>query len=270
MSTGVKSRAVYENLDTSFVNLGALLHYLRRRGFTGRVHVRLDQYEAEVFLQGSNVPRAREVDHSSGRSAEGEEAMQRLLVRATEGGGLINVYEGRHEEMLAASEMELQNSRRKPDVAVNRNVQREEDEDAPLDQLQEEIEWHDLLRISGELVAAVERAGLAIGSDFTEIFRAARVELADDYTFLDPSLGRFRYAHGVAHLQSRPSVKEYVAGLGACLRRTVEGFAQGPRAGAVRERVALELAVLARRRRAQLSRFHLDEQLDRVAGTRVL
>ena len=38
----------------------------------------------------------------------------------------------------------------------------------------------------------------------------------------------------------------------------------------VRERVALELAVLARRRESALARFQLLQQLDRIAGTRVV
>jgi hypothetical protein len=54
------------------------------------------------------------------------------------------------------------------------------------------------------------------------------------------------------------------------LRRVVGKISTGPRAPGVRERVALELAVLARRRQSQLANFGFTQQLDRIAGTRVL
>src|SRR5713226_8674933 len=49
MSSQSNSRVLYENLDTSFVNLWALLRYLSQRAFVGRVHVELKDYTADVF-----------------------------------------------------------------------------------------------------------------------------------------------------------------------------------------------------------------------------
>src|SRR5207249_8174916 len=118
--------------------------------------------------------RVREVDHAAGRRAEGEAAMRRLLVRATEGGGLISVYEGRHEEM----QEERPPATTTTTTAPASREAGEETADEARDQLQEEIEWQDLLRISGELVAAVERAALSMGADFAAFFREARLELA--------------------------------------------------------------------------------------------
>ena len=54
------------------------------------------------------------------------------------------------------------------------------------------------------------------------------------------------------------------------MRRVVNKLARGPRGGSMRERVALELAVTARRRQADLKRYGLTPLLDRIAGTRVL
>src|SRR5918999_5784363 len=94
-----KSRPVHENLDTAYVNLAALIHYLRQRDFQGHVHVLLDEYEADIFLSVGEKPGIRETDHATGRTDEGEAALQRLLVRAREPGGLVSVYEGSREEM---------------------------------------------------------------------------------------------------------------------------------------------------------------------------
>jgi hypothetical protein len=89
----MKNRLFYENLDTSFVNLAALVRYLRARRFNGSVSVELGEYEGEIILTSENEVQARERDYVSGRVAEGDEAFQRLLIRAREPGGKINVFQ---------------------------------------------------------------------------------------------------------------------------------------------------------------------------------
>lgn len=255
-----KSRPVYEHLDTAFVNLAALLRYLQQRAFVGRIHVVLDEYEADVLLEAGGASRVREIDYTTGRRSEGADALPRLLVRAREPGGLISVYEGTDEETAGAS---LAPDTEADEAARDANVSAEQ-------LTPEEMEWRDLLRASGEVIAAVERALLSAQADFAGIFRAARLELADDFPFLDPSTRRFDYTHATVRLHARPGIKVYVAGLSECLRRAVQKAAQGGHSERLRERVALELAVLARRRQTQLARFNLTQQFDRIAGTRVL
>src|ERR1041384_4335150 len=94
-------RVVYENLDTAFVNLPALLRYLQQRDFTGRVHVELDEYDGDIYLVAREGLEARERDHATGREDAGEAALQRLLVRARDEGGLGSVYEYRSEEQTS-------------------------------------------------------------------------------------------------------------------------------------------------------------------------
>lgn len=89
----MKNRPLHENLDTSFVNLSALLRYLRRRQFVGSIRVELSGYEADIVLNKENQMNVREYDRIAGRIAEGEEALQRLLIRAREPGGIIHVYQ---------------------------------------------------------------------------------------------------------------------------------------------------------------------------------
>jgi hypothetical protein len=89
----MKSRPIHQNLDTSFVNLSALVKYLRRRQFVGCVKIQLNGYQAEIHLKEDNQLSVREHDKISGRIADGEEAFQRLLIRAREPGGSINVYQ---------------------------------------------------------------------------------------------------------------------------------------------------------------------------------
>ena len=253
-----KTRIVHENLDTAFVNLAALVRYLQGREFSGRVHVELDEYDADVFLNANEKPRVREKDHATGRQAEGEDALQRLFVRAREPGGLVSVYENKGVETSDEDSASVTDS-----AAVESVTEGASGSDEESDRI-------DLVRLSGELIATIERAGLSAGADFVNIFRAVRIEMADDYSFLDPSAGRFEYGNGTVRLRASPSASAYVAGVSEAMRRVVDRIATGPRRATVRERVALELAVLARRRQSQLAKFKFTPQLDRIAGTRVL
>ncbi len=94
----MKTRPIYENLDTSFANLSALLRYLRRRQFFGRVTIQIGDFEAEIILDDQNQLRVREFDKAAGRIAEGDDALQRVLIRAREPNGIINVYQTIAEE----------------------------------------------------------------------------------------------------------------------------------------------------------------------------
>ena len=93
----MENRPIHENLDTSFVNLSALIKYLRRRRFVGSIRVEVTGYEADVALTAAGELRVREHDRIAGRISEGEEALQRLLIRAREPGGNINVYQETEE-----------------------------------------------------------------------------------------------------------------------------------------------------------------------------
>lgn len=298
------SRILYENLDTSFVNLWALLRYLMQLGLVGRVHVELADYTADVFLTGSSTPMVHEIDHATGRDTLEEAALHRLVVRSREPGGKITVYEGEDEASKEATQpsvsetpvSEIPSSAAEPWAAATSAASPDLDRESftvpdaaavmsppvlqsagrkMIDSLtkgtsQKKGDWSDLVEISGELIATVERAAVGVAADFTSLFQAVRLELADDYTFLDPSVNRFSYAESTVKISAKPGAGPYVAGICESLRRVVDKIAVGERGGRVRERVALELATLARKRREPLTRFNLDMQLDRIAGTRVL
>lgn len=247
---GSKNLTVYENLDTSFVNLGALLRYLQQRDFSGRVVVDMGDYRAEVRLRMAERPLCRELDTVTGREGTGEAAMQRLLVRSLDAGGRISVYGEGAEE---------------PEDEPPAHVA---EDDSHLSD--EERDFQGMLRAGADLVAAIERAAQSTGANFSILFRLARMELADDYSFLDPNAGLFEYANNEIELHANPSQRAFVSGLCEALRRVVERLAQGTRATSLRERIALELAVVARRRGPQLKHFGFISQLDRIAGTRVI
>ena len=257
----IQSRPLHENLDTAYVNLAALLRYLRTHAFVGRVHVELEEYEADVFLDGESAPHVLEMNHAAGREAVGEAALQRLLVRANDPGGQISIYPSAYEE---AATTDRAHAHARTNAAAKRAA---EDERAPETEV---LGWPELLRLSGDLIAAIERSTLSFGADFAAMFHAARLELADDFSFLDPASQNFHYAHGVVRLQAQPDINAYISSISETLRRVVDRLAAKERGRSVRERVALELAVLARRRETIMRHFKLMPHLDRIAGTKVL
>jgi hypothetical protein len=288
MSSESKSRALYENLDTSFVNLWALLRHLSQRAFVGRVHVEMDDYSADVFLTGSNTPLVHEVDRAAGTEVLEEAAMHRLVLRARETPGTISVFEGADEAVAvrtvepAAKTERLESTAAADQLSVTppsaASLPGESHDSSGVSlsaapvatETEEMVEWPDVVKVSGELIGSVERALNGANSDFTTLFRATRLELADDYTFLDPTSGSLEYSNSMATVREELPVSAYVAGLSEALRRVVDKSAMGDRARRVRERVALDLSLVARKRREVLRRSGFQAQLDRIAGTKVI
>jgi len=257
-----------ETLDTSFVNLGALIRHLRQRNFVGRVKVALEDYEADVFLSGAEEPSIWEKNHATGRGAQGKEAMDRLLVRARDPGGLITIYQGEeagsveeslHAEGETSATREIRESPRLGGTSATGGV---------MSPLTVETDWDELLAASGQLIAAVERAVESVNEDFADYFRSALIAIGDDYPFLDPTAGVFQYTDAKAQLLEYPDARVYISSLSESLRRVVSELVAGRAGARFQERVAVELAVVARRKGNAFAEF--TPLLDRIAGTRVL
>ncbi len=111
----MKSQNIHRDLDTSFVNLSALIKYLRRRRFVGSIKVELKSYEANIEFTKENKLKVHERDELSGRIFEGEEALQRILIRTRKPGGNINVYQLLEEiRAVPTSNAQVRNTVRKP------------------------------------------------------------------------------------------------------------------------------------------------------------
>jgi hypothetical protein len=304
MDADSKSKPLHENLDTTFVNLWSLLRSLTQKGFIGRVHVESTDYSADVFMNGSASPLVHEIDRAAGTETLEEAALHRLVLRAREAPGTISVFEGADEAAVVPtlasksetpagaaplpiedrsdrqSEVPFSLEQRAisevPPVAVVESSQPAKEfrrSEKPVEEIYPAgsyNDWPAILATTGELIGAIERGINASGGDFDSLFTAARVDLADDYSFLDPFAQIFMYGSGVATLNHPPAVKIFVSALGEALRRTIDRAAVGERARRIRERVALEMLAVARKHSEVLERSGLQAQLDRIAGTRVM
>jgi hypothetical protein len=125
----------------------------------------------------------------------------------------------------------------------------------------------DVVAVASKLIAAVERAAIIEGFDFSVAFNAARVEFGDDYPFIDPTSSDFEYEAGVVKLEAPPQQSIFEHGVVAVLRKTVDSLARKADATRFRELVAAEFAVVARSVEIPEG---FKKQLDRIAGTCVL
>jgi hypothetical protein len=270
----VPSRALYQDLDTSFVNLWGLLRYLSQRSFVGRVHVELNNYSADVFLDGAETPLVHEIDSVAGTDVVEEAALHRLVLRVRESAGKISVHEGADEAVAphrqavagivlpAATPESMRSSDVKDDeAATETTVAHESPPTADKDQI---------IKLSGQLIAAVEQAATSQGANFAGLFQQARVALGDDYTFMDPMNGSLHYENSWVTIKGGDVPQGFVAGLSEGLRRVVDQIATGERPRKTRERVALELARVARKNAEAMAASGFKEQLDRIAGTKVI
>ncbi len=249
---------VYENLDTAYINLAALIRYLEGRDFKGFIHVELDEYEGDIFMRGGVETRARERNHATGNVSEGAAALQRLLIRARDAGGLVSIYEGEPEE--------AERRGRATGSAIGTATPGGSQELSP-----EEAERRELVHLSGELMAAVERAVKVAGGDFEAALLAARLGLTEDFPFLEPHARRFEYEDGTVRLHASPSTGLYVSGINEVLRRIVERVATTEQKIGVRKDVVRELSSLVRRRQTALARFKFTrQQFERIAGMKLL
>jgi hypothetical protein len=278
MSTeNVPSRVLYQDLDTSFVNLWGLLRYLSQRSFIGRVHVELTDYSADVFLDGRETPLVHEIDRAAGTDVVEEAALHRLVLRVRESAGKISVHEGEAEavapQLQPSPESGQTLSAATPEAMRSSDANDDEDAATETTLLRESTPTPDATQtiiLGGELIAAIEHAANAQGANFAELFQQSRVALGDDYTFLDPMSASIRYENSSLSIQGGTLPQGFVAGMSEALRRVVDRFATGDRARRTRERVALELARVARKNGDAIATSGFKEQLDRIAGTKVM
>jgi hypothetical protein len=267
----------FDTLNTSFVSLPALLRHLRQTNFIGRMHVVLDQYEADIFLYGADSPSVWESDHAAGRESQGEAAMQRLLVRSREPGGVITLFEGAitSSEPVAEVEAHVETAEIAPvetaEIAPLETAAPGSEPEQWLNEAPESTGPSDLAEViaaSAEVIAAVERAIDSPTTNFDELFYLARVEIGDDYPFLDPTVGGFEYAQGKVTLEAKPAPGTFAQGVSESLKRVVNRVASGKEEASFRERVAMELALAMRQLPNGLGPFM--NHLDKIAGMRVV
>jgi hypothetical protein len=267
----MKIRPIYENLDTSFVNLSALLEYLRARRFVGRVRVEMKDYEAVIALLENDRTAAREHDFTAGQKTEGEEALQKILRRAQQPGGTIHVFQtlenGRRQihspqngKILPPAESPQATSADFPFQLSNRVEARAKRTNHSPD------EWRLLLRLTAELLGTIDKTLAAANLDFAAAFKKACAEIADDYPFLNPAAGTFAYGDGKITVRGAANYRIFAAAINEAVRRILGKLGAKPKFYAVHRETAQKILALIHQRRPLYDRFFITPQLEKTLG----
>lgn len=297
----MKNRPIHENLDTSFVNLSALVKYLRRRQFVGNVRVELSGYDADIDLTAENQINVREQDRITGRIGEGEEALQRILIRAREPGGIIHVYQKVEETENSVVEKKEQtdeanglNIQKTPNPPVQNETAKIISSDKPpiaetlpkaglkLPKFpfkltnrvenkakQSEIspqEWQTLLDLTAEILNTVDKTLAESNLDFPAAFEKARLEISEDYPFLNPASGIFDYKNGKTSMSEQISATLFVVSINETLRRIFEKLGNNPKLAEVHRAVMQRIIALIRQRKPLYDKFSITPELEKIVG----
>jgi hypothetical protein len=284
----MNNRPLYENLDTAFVNLSALIKYLHRREFVGRIRVELNSYEADIFLNENGKIGVREHDKISGKKAEGEEIFQRLLIRAREPGGTIHVYQTVEEKEFtpvkaensnghksaqngtAAATAKIADAPAKSESAVHHpkfpfDLSNRMETKARQAQLSDK-DWENLLELTGELLVLIDKTLAEAKLDFKLAFSKARSEISADYPFLHPAAGVFEYAEGKVVMHEPIHGKLFTAGILESLRRILDKLGANPKFTGIHRATTHKILALINYRQAVYDKYALSTQLKKILG----
>ncbi len=281
----MKKYLIHKNLNTSFVNLPALVRHLRSLQFSGSIHVELSSYEADIEFTGLNTMRACEQDHNAGRISHGEHALQRILIRAKEPGGLIHVYQDLASKPIkkifvdrsiiaGANSMVSDTSdiRARRFANTNAVLKRSTEKliEPPIPRpdlvLEEPENWSELLSLVSELLNTVDETLTRSNFNFTDAFRNACEFVSPEHPFLDPNSDVFSYSAGFINIGQRLPSKDLTAGIVIALGRVVERLREDSYFGNVYHQTMHRLRVLANLRKLQFEKFAITNQLERVIG----
>lgn len=274
---------IHKNLSTSFVNLAALVRHLRGVQFVGTVEIELSSYEAEIEFSENGALKAREQDHIAGRLSFGEDALQRIMIRAKEHGGTINVYKNGTEkrESPVFVDKKIAEGARKMSLgdAASARTDKMEDflsrasfADAPIPKPAtgfdaDSVEnWTELVGLVSEVIQTVEESMAKGNLNFAEAFRNACGFISFDYPFLDPDTDIFSYADGYITLRRKMIARDLIGGVMAALARMMERLREDPYYGNLCHLTMHRLRVLANRRRLQFDVFGLGKELQKITG----
>lgn len=216
----MKKQPIHQNLNTSFVNLGALVRYLRGLQFVGSIRVELSSYEADIVFTESKAVRAREYDHIAGRISHGEHALQRILIRSKEPHGRIHVYKavdgyaGRDDGSVFVDKSIVTNAR---EMAASQGgtVVYQPGQEIVLNG--QDTERALVLAALSDVLRLVDES-LATGKlSFTAAFRVACHDIAAEFPFLQ-GRNALEYRNGEIFLGTDADTKQVASAIFAALK----------------------------------------------------
>ncbi len=297
----MKKYPIHENLNTSFVNLKALVEFLRDLQFVGCVHIELSSYEADITFTPANLMLASEYDHIAGRISHGEDALRRVFVRAKEPCGRIHVYQATAEhpgdvfetiyvDETIAADARLTTSGRGDTPANhlhNGNVQFQPsmpvmingmtfpgtDPEPLLPDLPFALskdggsvftsleEWNELLDLTSELLRTIDESLDKANFEFALAFENACSLISDSYPFIDPEINGFTYQNGWISISEQVPPEFFVGGITEALKRIFTRLSEEPSFSRVYRFTIIRLRLLVNRQKENYDKFVITPRL---------
>ncbi|MBC2716437.1 MAG: hypothetical protein HF978_14120 [Desulfobacteraceae bacterium] len=202
---------LYSDLSSEFTDLEGLIKKMENEKVTGYIDVKLNQNSGGglLFIYNGGV--------IGGASARGDGELDRsveyrddLIKRSREVGGIFNVKKIQLSKITTLSKTSVL----KPSKPSKPKVQSQKDPQRVLSMLQ------DLL----VLLERVVRSNKRIKVDFETLLNKQFVDKVDQYDFLDPFAGEFRYSNGKVTFNGRASQKELVTSIVECVKDMSAGL----------------------------------------------
>lgn len=264
----MKKQPIHQNLNTSFVNVAALVRYLRGLQFVGSICIELASYEAEIVFTSSNTIRAREYDHIAGRIAHGEDALQRILIRAKEPHGRINVYKavegyaGGDDGSVFVDKFIITNAREM--AASNGGTTMHLDANQELVLSSQDGENALVLAALSEVLRVIDESLAAGRLSFSAAFRLACDGITSEFPFLKQSRSALVYKNGEITVHVEADAKLVSSAVFAALRPIFQRLRREQKYGDLLQILSerlLELSTEKRREFVSLGLMNYVEEL---------
>ena len=258
----MKKHPIHQNLNTSFVDVSALVKYLSGLQFVGNIRIELSSYEAEIIFMPSREVRGREYDHLAGRISEGDAALERILQRASGSCGRIHVFEAAGGNLVSEAFLDDAIA-----ASAMRMVSEQTDRPLPIPMkgtgaaLVTTADWIALLETTAELLRTIDTSLEKKGLNFAAAFRNACNSLGDRYPFLAES---FTYRHGSVMMRERVDPAIFVRAIEEALVCVFGRLRAQPRFSAVLKYTLHRLIILSDRHKKLYDRLSMTRVVDRL------
>jgi len=219
------SNALYSDLSSEFTDLEGLIKKMENEKLTGYIDVQLNDnlgggllffYNGEV-IGGSSAQGKSDVDRS-------REYRDDLIRRCRESSGLFNVWKTDLASTASTNKAAASSSpaaEKKPERAPRRKPEKAPSEkkspEAKADQQRVILMLQNLL----SLLEKVVRANKKIRTDFETMLNRKFMDKVDEYDFLDPFAGDFKYLNGQLYFTGNAPQSQLVNGVVECVREIV-------------------------------------------------
>lgn len=285
----MKDRQLFENLDTSFVKLDALVRHLCRLSFVGTVSLTFEDYRGEIVLTPAGKLRVTEMDGES-EPVRGQKAFEHIMLRAETPGGNINVEESEASTSSSAAASVCDESAEEPVSKLIRHVRivpkkvstprqaraalaeladfpfelTNNFEEAAAFPADTDLGLEQMIDVIGDLLSSVDDVLDREGLNFSAAFRKACSDVTDKYPFMDPEARLFLYSGGLVYISPSVNLRTLAVGIGDVLGLIFERLSASSKFVEIHEAAVQRVRSLTEARKDEFTRTGMLKQVDRA------